>query len=466
MPIEHLVVLMLENRSFDHILGFYRPAPGGQAPAGLTGNESNAFDPFATSGPGSERVAVSRWAGEDGYITDPGPQHEHADAMVNLFGTESPAPGAEPTNAGFLSRYASLDVGGQPLARDLAARVMGCFDTAVQLPALQALAESFVILDHWFSSLPGPTWPNRFFAHCATSGGHFESPTDPEAAWSVSCSGGDSRFGMPTIFESLAAAGRDFRVYYHDIPQALALSRLHAYRERFFHYTAFVRDAQAGTLPAYTFIEPAYFAVPVLGLAANDMHPSHDVRRGDALIADVYGALRASPLWASSALLVLWDEHGGFYDHVPPPMAVCPDAASDQSSFDFRRLGVRVPALLASPWVDKGVVDSSVYDHASIPATVKAIFGTKGFLSKRDAAATPFESLFCRAQPRMDTPLVLPSLSGAKPPTDRPMSGKPISDNGAQLVAMAASLPGLATAEQGANDVARAVMNVARYLDV
>ena len=446
-PISHLVVLMFENRSFDSLLGLHRPK--GPDFDGLTGAETN---PLTTGG----SVQVSRLSGTDGFVTEPGPHHEHEDAMVHLFGN---GPTTSPTNDGFASRYQTTATEGVILDPRMASQVMGVFDTRSQLPALAALADEFRVCDAWFSSLPGPTWPNRFFVHCATSGGHFESPTDFDSVWSE---GVGSLYDMPTIFESLAAAGASWNVYYQDIPQALALARLHAHRGQFKRIASFAADCAAGTLPAYSFIEPGFFDVKMLGLAASDMHPPHDVRHGDALIATVYNALRANEaLWRTSMLLVVWDEHGGYFDHAPPPMAAIPDAASQANpTFHFDRLGVRVPAVVASPWVGKGSADHTVYHHSSIPATLARLFGLPGPLTARDAAASSFDRDLLDA-PRTDTPQSIASL---------PTSGLPLGDEDMlhshheSLLAMASRLnvPGLVAPAE--TDVQAAIEHVARYL--
>lgn len=445
-PIEHLVVLMLENRSFDSILGFHRPS--GDAFAGLTGDETN---PLATDG----TVRVTRLGGAEGYVTDPDPLHDHADAMVHLFGDGNRIGGP---NMGFAARYQTTARSGETLDPRTVEKVMSAFDACSQLPAVAALADEFRVCDAWFSSLPGPTWPNRFFAHCATSGGHFTSQGEVESIWSEV----GSVYDMPTIFESLAAAGRSWNVYYHDIPQALALARVHGYRGQFKRFDAFARDCAAGTLPAYAFIEPGFFDATILGLAANDMHPPHDVRRGDALVAAVYNALRANEaLWRRSMLVVVWDEHGGYYDHVPPPAAVVPDAASQAAAFKFDHLGVRVPAIVASPWVRRGSVDHTVYDHAAIPATIKQLFGLPAFLTARDAGAGRLDRDLLDS-PRDDAPRsITPVDVSGIPPRDE----KDLHEHHKGLLAMVSRLvvPGQPSPAEG--DAEAAIRHVARYLE-
>jgi phospholipase C len=161
-------------------------------------------------------------------------------------------------------------------------------------------------------------------------------------------------------------------------------------------------------LATYTFIEPRY--VSFHEWKANDEHPPHDVRLGEYLVADVYDTLRNSPLWEKSLLVVLYDEHGGFFDRVPPPGSVpSPDGRkSKHPPFDFTRLGVRVPAILVSPFVERGRVDSTIYEHSSLPATIKTLFNLPEGLTARDEAANTFEKNLSRSIPRTDTPVALP----------------------------------------------------------
>jgi phospholipase C len=444
-PIEHLVVLMLENRSFDSILGFHRPA--GEAFDGLTGDETN---PLATQG----TVRVARLSGSEGYVTDPDPHHDHDDAIVHLFGDGERIVGP---NLGFAARYQTTAREGTSLDPRTVQKVMSVFDTCEQLPAVAALADAFRVCDAWFSSLPGPTWPNRFFSHCATSGGHIANPDDLTSFWSEV----GSVYDMPTIQESLTAAGRSWNVYFHDIPQALALARLHRHLGQFKRFASFAADCASGALPAYSFIEPGYFDAPLLGLAASDMHAPHDVRHGDALVASVYNALRANEaLWKRSMLLVVWDEHGGYYDHAPPPPAPPPDAASRAAAFKFDHLGVRVPAIVVSPWVRAASVDHTVYDHASIPATLRSLFALPAPLTERDARASSFAGGLLAA-PRDDAPARITGADASGIPL---RDERDLDDHHRAMLSMVSrfAVPGHAAPAE--NDLVGAIRHVATYL--
>jgi phospholipase C len=257
---------------------------------------------------------------------------------------------------------------------------------------------------------------------------------------------------MPTIFENLNDRGLTWTVYFDDYAQAFALRRLHPYGHRFQRYEQFARDIQNGTLPTYAFIEPRSFSAP--GYPANDQHPPHDLLEGEKLIAEVYDTLRADEkLWRQSLMVVLYDEHGGFYDHVPPPRAVPPDSSRARpSGFQFDRLGVRVPAILISPWVAAGRVDHMMYDHTSVPATIKKMFGLPRFLTARDAAANTFDRNFLPSA--RSVPLTnlrgLVSAARASAPASRALSAYQRS-----LQALAQAMGSPTRSAPGADEVAR-----------
>ena len=412
--VEHFVVLMLENRSFDHMLGWLKQDD--PQIDGLTGTESN---PLLPADPSSPTVQVTNTAGFGDPDVDPG--HDLLDVNEQLFGSRTVPAGASPTNLGFVANYAhKRQQSGK--AQGSGANIMRCF-AAARLPVLTALAREFALCDHWFSSVPGPTWPNRFFIHCGWSGGHYDNKF--------------RFYGMRTVYEQLEAKKCTWRIYRHgSFGQSFLLTHLQdaSRAENFQRIGDFYRAAAKGRLPHYSFIEPDYF-----GGDANDQHPPHDVRHGDALIARVYEAVRRSPAWERSLLLVTYDEHGGIYDHVAPPAGpqFIPNPKHDPD-FDFSRLGVRVPAVIVSPYIPKGTVDHTVYDHTSVPATLTKRFGLPGRLSRRVAQANTFEQALSLAQPRSDTPetVMSPALAAAR----RAPSTLPLSDLQLALVEAAQNL--------------------------
>ena len=415
--IEHVFVLMLENRSFDHMLG-WSGINGADAVTGaptsidgLTGSESNPL----TSG-GS--VAISPGAP---YALNVDPRHEFADVLEQLAGAGAAYPRGGPypavVNSGFASRFAA------DFPADVAANgyaTMMAF-TPDQVPVLTQLAREFAVCDRWFSALPGPTWPNRFFAHAASSGGLDDSP---QGARSLSAIAFGFKFANGTIYDRLDQSEKSWYIVEGDaFPQALALhGMIEKAVDRFISFDALKsRLGQPGYDAAFTFIEPSYGHVIGDGrnfMCGNSQHPLDDVTRGEALIKDVYESIRASQYWDQSLLLITYDEHGGFYDHVPPPSVVkpgdgWPDPTVNVNGFVFDQLGVRVPAVVVSPLIPRGVVDHRQYEHSSISASLHDIFGT-ALLTARDAAANSFSRLASLPAPRGDTPATLtsPATSG------------------------------------------------------
>jgi phospholipase C len=410
--IKYVVVLMLENCSFDFLLGFLKPAYQGQSFEGLTGAETVPQDPLTGV---MDPVPVAKVSTPDIYVTPVDPAHELPDTTLQLYGQTTVPPSGQPVNNGFVASYSrQKDDDGNAQGPTAGRRIMCCVDPKL-LPVQATLAKNFLVCDHWFSSVPGPTWPNRFFVHAATAAGHDESPTTLQI---IGANLGLRRYAMRTIYENLMDQGKTWKIYLHDVAQAFALTNLHPFMDRFQVFepqptkeTSFLQDVAAGTLPNYSFIEPRYFGLP--GLPANDQHPPHDLRQGEKLVATIYDALRGNPkVWASCLFVLLYDEHGGYYDHVPPPTTVSPDGiVSPMSGFDFTRSGIRVPAILVSPWLPKGQVDQRVYDHTSLLATVKELFGLPSFLTRRDAEANRFTDRFLPlARPLRDAPRNLTRL--------------------------------------------------------
>jgi phospholipase C len=226
------------------------------------------------------------------------------------------------------------------------------------------------------------------FALAATSGGYIGNSVF-------------NSYDMPTIFENIAAQGMSWRNYYDDFSLSWLLNRLRTdeMKVNFDRFRSFLKDAKENRLPNFAFIEPKYTSI--LG-TANDQHPPHDVRKGEELIATTYMAVKSSPAWERTLLLITWDEHGGTYDHEPPVAAIPPD--SKTSRFAFDRYGVRVPALLISPFIKRGTIVKTVFDHTSIPATLKHVFGLGQFLTNRDAKANVFANVPDLPAARTDLP--------------------------------------------------------------
>jgi phospholipase C len=403
-PIQHLVVLMLENRSFDHMLGFMKAT--NSAIDGLNGDEWNyparELDP---------NVVVTPDAGDVHDLT-PDPHHDFDDVTAQIF---SSGPTMLADMRGFVRDYYTLtnDPG-------RAGNVMKCF-TPATLPVLTTLARQYAVCDRWFSSVPGSTIPNRMFVHGANSSG------------SVNQDAIDAPFRLHTIFESFdRTTPYDFRIYANGASILLANKYLMQNQGKFFPYSQFDADALKGNLPAYTFIEPTYDD-DGQGNFANSQHPDFPIDRGEALISDVYYALTKSPDWKNTLLLIIYDEHGGTFDHVVPPTvtrqpssAAAPDVTpSVQPFFDFTRLGVRVPAVFVSPCIPPNTVLSNRdYEHSSVVSTVRKLFcpGSNP-LTWREAQAPTFDDVL--------------TLTGSDIRTDVVNLPKPIVSTGIQIQAAA-----------------------------
>jgi phospholipase C len=255
------------------------------------------------------------------------------------------------------------------------------------------LATEYALCDQWFASMPGPTWPNRFFVHGASSSGLDHSPTAEEVGVWEAFDG--FRYPHGSIYDAMNSAGISWRLY-HDANGPLTgsiphVSSLHNISIFDIHsLSKFSSELQNNYPYRYTFIEPNYGEVTSTYEGGSSQHPRDGVFGGEQLIKTVYEAIRNSPVWASSMLIITYDEHGGFYDSFAPGGAAPPNDTSDkefnQYGFNFAQAGVRVPAVVVSPYVSKGFVDHTVYDHTSILATLEALCGLKA-LTDRDGKA-------------------------------------------------------------------------------
>ena len=414
--INNIVVLMLENRSFDHMLGYLYSSSGNVSPTGqpfegLAGTESN---------PDSNGVAVPVFQIEasdpNAYFmpgADPGEGYSATNSQ--LFGNiKAPVPPVA-TNQGFVTDYSySLGWEGKEgwsiIAGTTANDIMGIF-TPQMLPVLSGLAQGFAVCDYWYGSVPTETLPNRAFVNAGTSQGYMDDKTKSYTA--------------PTIYGLLSQSNISWGIYgYTDPP----LTRqdfpdlVSAPDSNFGLFADFQAAAAAGTLPSYVFLEPDWSAT------GNSQHPNYNVALGEQFIHDVYYALRNGPNWNQTLLIITYDEHGGCYDHVPPPSgAVPPDNSAGEYGFDFTRFGPRVPTVLVSPLIQAGTVfrvpaGSMPLDHTSILKTIELRWGLAN-LTARDAAAPDVSAVLTLSTPRTDDPLagvVVPVAQGQTPDAEKP----------------------------------------------
>ncbi len=310
--IEHVVVLMLENRSFDHMLGFLYAGTGNVSPAGqpfegLSGTESN---PDASGSPVTV-FKIEPTTPNAYFMPGADPGEGYMATNDQLFGSTAapPTSATVPAMQGFVKDFAytlswqSHTSGYTIVSGTTAIDIMGCF-TPEALPVLSALARGYAVCDHWYASAPTETMPNRAFACAATSQGHMDDKTHT--------------FTCPSIFGLLSNHQLGWSIYGYDsepltksdFPDITSADASH-----FGHFTDFTAAAAAGTLPPFTFLEPSWSS------SGNSQHPNYNVALGEQFIHDVYEALRGGPGWAQTLLVITYDEHGGCYDHVPPPPA-------------------------------------------------------------------------------------------------------------------------------------------------
>lgn len=428
--LDHIVVLMFENRSFDNLFGYlYRP---GEVPSfeGVSGR--NLSNPIPKYAPDADRGVVPVHPAENEDTPDPDPGEEHPHTNTQLYGTVDPDanrfshvdqmkppnnapsdPTREPTMEGFVTDYINTfkaEMGRLPRYNEYA-QIMACH-TPDQLPVLSTLAKGFAVFDHWFCEVPSQTYTNRSFVHAATASGMLLN-TPPGNF--------PNRNGAETIFNRLEAAKVSWKVYFDPIQCVAATGLIHAQRlapyfpTHFFSMDEFYVDATKGTLPAYAFIEPCM--VP----PHSDMHPPGKARLrrtllmsrpsplqgGERLLARVYEAVRTSSTsdgsnFKNTLLLVTFDEHGGTYDHVPPPRVTPPDpsAPAGQMGFKFDRSGVRVPAVAISAWINARTVVTQEFRSTSIIRTLRERWSLGGPLTQRDATAADIAPILNRETPR------------------------------------------------------------------
>jgi phospholipase C len=367
--IEHVIVLILENRSYDHMLGYLQhpdPSVGTLAQAPMT-------CPLDPQDPGSERFSTEPSA-EPRLGGDPA--HSNEEVRHQVFGT-SKGWSSTPTMDGFIASYARrIEDGADALPQD----IMRCF-AEEHIPVLAALAKRYAVFTRWFSSVPGETWPNRNFAHAGTSGGEVDIV---------------KRFYLDdTVFERLEDAGLDrpWTVYHDEIPQVWVFPKLWMRRRRNFKpMSTLFSDIEQDRLPKYSFIEPNHGFGKGNG---NSQHPSNNLTTGESfvsgerLMATIHNALVASPeVFNKTLLFITYDEHGGFVDHVEPERVLPPKADMKCGDFQFDLTGVRVPAVAVSPRITPGTVVGETFEHSSIPRTLRSQFAPDSrALSSREAAA-------------------------------------------------------------------------------
>jgi len=278
--------------------------------------------------------------------------------------------------------------------------------TVKTAPIINTLAMEFAVFDRWFCSLPGPTDPNRAYFMSGTSNGAITNFNG-------------TLLSQQSYFDFLGKHGITWKAYYQDDPWAIMYFQdmhLAENRKNVGTVDQFFTDLKSGQLSQFTLLQPrmtSHNGPPTW------QHPDSSVTEGERLYKSIYEALRASSFWAELAFVLTYDEHGGFFDHVAPPQSGIPppDGVVARNGFKFDRLGIRVPAVLISPWVARGTVmhgptnGTTEFESTSVMATVNKIFGITDNMSARAAWAGTFEELFLELDtPRTDCPMILQEL--------------------------------------------------------
>jgi phospholipase C len=443
--IEHVVLVMLENRSFDHMLGFLYPKS--EAFAGLDGAESNL------DADGNEVKVFKVTPGVENayYFPLANPAEGYVATNDQLFGSDTPPTSGDAKNSGFVTSFANeLAHPAHPLDPQLAgaasSSIMGMYIPET-LPVISGLAKGFAVCDGWFASVPTQTFPNRAFAVAGTALGYVDNSAR-----------GHPAFNTPSIFGKLADVGKTWKIYgYSGIPLTAAdfpdTVQHGANGEIVSGFPRFQSDAADDQLATFSYLEPEW-ATHKVGdhdfQVENDEHPVSNMAVGEKFLYDIYQALRSNEAaWQKTLLIITYDEHGGCYDHVHPPTgAIPPDNKIGKSGFDFTRFGVRVPTVLVSPLIPEGTIlrpaaGTQPFDHTSIIATLRARFGI-GALGARDAKAPDVGPALAAPTARSDDPLAnIQPPTAADPvlkPGSPPIGAAPSSFLEAKAVA-AAALP-------------------------
>ena len=361
-------------------------------------------------------------------IPDPDPGELWTDINTQLFGSPNAAiPGSVPGMNGFVKNY--LTQKGAPVAKN----IMHYFNTK-QVPVISALAKQFAVCDRWFASAPSQTWPNRWFVHTATADGHENN--EPIHVLDVD-----------TIYNRCELAGTvDWKIYFHDFAQSMTLLKLWPLTDHFHLYSQFQADCQTASLPSYSFIEPRYY--DEFGNQENDMHPPSVVTLGEQLIADVYNCIRASKLWPKTMLIITFDEHGGCYDHVPPPTATVPEAPRPRPSVQFRSVRRARPdsdrvTLCAEGNDPQAHGRGSVRSHINHRYAAKTISGAWRFANRPRCCCSGSQECTCayRARPIQDRPVSKRCRTRQRRRWRQWRRRKPLNGMQTALVKFAANLP-------------------------
>ncbi|CAM0138470.1 hypothetical protein VKS41_007085 [Umbelopsis sp. WA50703] len=426
--IKNVVVLVQENRSFDTLAG------GFTYDSSIDGLVGKQFcNPMNITEPTKNIVCADKIAPAHDVAVDD-PNHSVTGTSFGLYSTYHPdeagikAGKFKATLKGFVQeqQVAHGFTGNESRASEIIN-----YYTSAHIPVFEDMAKNYVLFDQWFCDVPGPTNPNRAYVTSGTSQGHgsndagfdyggltqksiFEQLSEKNITWinySNSTDNGKG-YGTPEEFDAGSVSGFNPDSLFYNWTWTSGAVNSHVKG-----ISQFYEDAKSGNLPQFTYINPECCSF-------DSMHPPSPISLGENFIKGIYEALTSSPQWHQTLFILTFDEGGGFGDHVVPPTNVpagdkltYTEKAADgkNATFDFSRLGVRVPTMLISPWVGKGVVEHAgsnkgrVYSHSSIQATLAKLWGLDN-LTPRTAWSATFDHLF-QDKIRTDTPATLPPVN-------------------------------------------------------
>jgi phospholipase C len=358
---QHVVVVMMENRSFDHFFGWL-PGANGQQPGLIFKDSAGAQHSTHYLPPDYQGC---------GFL-DPG--HSYTDGRVQYHNGACD---------GWLVNGSDSDPGnGKPnQANDIFA--IGYYGQS-DLPFLGAAAPMFTVCDNYFCGIMAETYPNRFYMHAAQTDRIVNGSTPTSV--------------LPTIWDRLQAKGLSGRYYFSDLPFLALWGTRYANISK--PFSQFLVDAQNGTLPNVAYIDPR-FEDEGSGTSGDD-HPHADIRDGEVFLNQIYNAIISSPNWSKTVLIINYDEWGGFFDHVPPPLAPIPTASKTAGDPDGR-LGFRVPCVIISPYAQRNFIVHNQYDHTSILKMIEWRFGLPP-LTVRDQTANNLAEVLNFAAPNVAAP--------------------------------------------------------------
>jgi len=417
--IDHWIVVMFENRSFDNLLGHL---PHLNDEDGIRNQTIELEYPEGT-------VTVKPSTDFNAPIPDPG--EAFGSINVQIYGKYNPATNEDKAPYSqfmnyFEAPYNAPEEGDEPTMRGAALDFYNTFKwekgrtptpeemqsigdvfTPETAPIINTLAQEYSVFTHWHCEVPTCTTPNRNFFFCGTNGGRIDNQFVVNYGWD---------FEHPSVFSLFEDKGLPWSVYI-DPAQKISMASLSLggakHKKMWKSHTKpmanFFEDCATGELPAFSWVEPC-----MLFGELNDYHPPTDIRTGEHLLAEIYNAVRNSPAWEKTALLVLFDEGGGCFDHVAPPAAPIPDDSKGDQGFKFDRFGIRVPAMVISPYTAKGTVIRDTFHHTAFLKTMRERFDLGPALTKRDEAAPLLSPAFNLDVPRSDAldRIEPPSLDG------------------------------------------------------